>query len=397
MEHVFASDPAKLFGGWVPRPSGMSLRFVAHAPEGHRVREIRVGGEPLRGRPYLHGWPPASGRGTSRTSSAESRTSRTPESWAWTPTRRCGATWRTTRPCRPRRASVSSPTTCRRSSARRSSRPTGRPEPPGMSAGPGPPKRRAPTPKEPESCPRSHPRIVIVGGGTAGITVAARLARRLKRADITVIEPSDKHYYQPLWTLVGAGVFPRRASERDEADFIPKGATWVRDAVAEFRPEENLVLTRDGRAIGYDYLVVAPGIQIDWGKVEGLKEGVGSQRHLQQLRLPHRGLHLGVPPQLPGRHGPVHQPEHAGQVRRGTPEDHVPGRRPLPPLGRARGVEGRLRLGAGGDLPGAEVRPDAGGGDRPQGDRDAVRARPDRPAARGEGRPSSGARRRGRR
>lgn len=45
LEHVFASDPAKLFGGWVPRPSGMTLRFAAHAPQGHRVREIRVDGE----------------------------------------------------------------------------------------------------------------------------------------------------------------------------------------------------------------------------------------------------------------------------------------------------------------------------------------------------------------
>lgn len=122
----------------------------------------------------------------------------------------------------------------------------------------------------------SHHRIVIVGGGTAGLTVAARLARKLKRPDIAVIEPSAKHYYQPLWTLVGGGVFPKQASERDEADFIPKGATWVRDAVDGFRPDENSVTTRGGREIGYDYLVIAPGIQIDWGAVEGLKEHLGS-------------------------------------------------------------------------------------------------------------------------
>lgn len=123
----------------------------------------------------------------------------------------------------------------------------------------------------------SHHRIVIVGGGTAGITVAARLARTLKRADVAIIEPSAKHYYQPLWTLVGAGVFPKQASERDEADFIPAGATWLRDAAAEFRPEDDLVTTRDGRTIGYDYLVVAPGIQIDWDKIEGLQGNLGSR------------------------------------------------------------------------------------------------------------------------
>ena len=119
-----------------------------------------------------------------------------------------------------------------------------------------------------------HHRIVIVGGGTAGITVAARLQRRSLARDVAIIEPADKHYYQPAWTLVGGGAYSREATEREEASVIPSGVTWIRDAVTEVRPEENCVLTRDGRA-QYDFLVMAPGIQIDWGKIKGLDEGIG--------------------------------------------------------------------------------------------------------------------------
>ncbi len=122
-----------------------------------------------------------------------------------------------------------------------------------------------------------HHRVLIVGGGTAGITVAARLARKIGGSDIALIEPSDKHYYQPLWTLVGGGIFPKERSERNEATLIPRGVTWVRDAVTGFEPEENRVLTRDGKTISYDWLVVAPGIQINWGKIPGLKESIGSK------------------------------------------------------------------------------------------------------------------------
>ncbi|MBO8172865.1 MAG: NAD(P)/FAD-dependent oxidoreductase [Bacillaceae bacterium] len=122
---------------------------------------------------------------------------------------------------------------------------------------------------------REHHQVVVVGGGTAGITVASQLSRQMSQADIAIIDPATKHYYQPLWTLVGAGVYPKEVTEREEASLIPPGATWIQDAVTEFYPDDNYVVTRGGKQVGYDYLVVAPGIQIDWDEVKGLKDAIG--------------------------------------------------------------------------------------------------------------------------
>ena len=121
----------------------------------------------------------------------------------------------------------------------------------------------------------NHHKIVIVGGGTGGITVASRLARALAQPDIAIVEPSDRHYYQPLWTLVGGGAATRESTVRPESDLIPRGATWIRDAVVEFQPEQRRLVTRDGRRLGYDWLVVAPGIQLDWHKIDGLTAALG--------------------------------------------------------------------------------------------------------------------------
>ncbi len=75
--------------------------------------------------------------------------------------------------------------------------------------------------------------------------------------------------------LVGAGAYPKEVSVRNEADFIPNGTQWLQDAVVEFDPEHNTVYTRNSRANRYAFLVVAPGIQIDWDQVKGLKETIG--------------------------------------------------------------------------------------------------------------------------
>lgn len=121
----------------------------------------------------------------------------------------------------------------------------------------------------------SKKKVVIVGGGTAGLSVMRNLHRKRNDLSFTIIEPSEKHYYQPLWTLVGGGVFPLSKSERNFKDFIPQNVEWIKDFVSEFEPAHNLLKTKSGKTVEYDYLVVAPGIQIDWKKIEGLQETLG--------------------------------------------------------------------------------------------------------------------------
>lgn len=117
-------------------------------------------------------------------------------------------------------------------------------------------------------------RVVVIGAGAGGLGVAARLGRE-PGLEVTIVDPAGHHYYQPLWTFVGAGVFPKENSRRAMQDLIPPGVRWMRTEASEFRPEENVVLTRDGEKLGYDALVVAPGIQINWGLIPGLRENLG--------------------------------------------------------------------------------------------------------------------------
>jgi sulfide:quinone oxidoreductase len=117
--------------------------------------------------------------------------------------------------------------------------------------------------------------IVIIGAGSAGLSVASSLLNKNSSLDICIIDKAEKHYYQPLWTLVGAGVFPKEETERNQADFIPSGATWVKDYVASFNPDANALTTQGGETIEYDYLVVTAGIQVNWDAIPGLEERVG--------------------------------------------------------------------------------------------------------------------------
>jgi len=120
-----------------------------------------------------------------------------------------------------------------------------------------------------------HHSVVIAGAGTGGITVAARLKNAVPDLDVAIVDPRSEHCYQPLLTLVGAGVVPKSVTVRPQQDYIPRGVTWIRDSVAAFEPEKNQIRLGGGETLTYDQLVVAVGIQLDWDKIEGLPGNVG--------------------------------------------------------------------------------------------------------------------------
>ncbi|MEU3253517.1 FAD/NAD(P)-binding oxidoreductase [Streptomyces sp. NPDC006997] len=120
-------------------------------------------------------------------------------------------------------------------------------------------------------------RVAVIGGGSGGVSVAARL-RRAGVSDITLIEPSDTHWYQPLWTLVGGGQAPLSATRRPEGSVIPDGVRWIRRRALAVDPDARTVALSGGAELTYEYLVLAPGLKLDWNGVPGLAEAVGHDR-----------------------------------------------------------------------------------------------------------------------
>lgn len=120
-----------------------------------------------------------------------------------------------------------------------------------------------------------HHQVLIVGGGSGGIATAASMLMRRRSLDIAIVEPSDVHYYQPGWTMVGGGVFQAPVTRRTEAELMPRGVTWLKTSATGFDPMHNRVELADGSSITYDLMIVAVGIKLDWAGIKGLEETIG--------------------------------------------------------------------------------------------------------------------------
>jgi sulfide:quinone oxidoreductase len=121
---------------------------------------------------------------------------------------------------------------------------------------------------------KTHFEVIIIGGGTAGIMVAAQLRRKNKDLSIVMMEPSDTHHYQAAWTLVASGEFSLQKTRRKVKEFIPKNVVWIQDKATDIQPESHQVVTEKSGTFTYDYLVVAPGLVMAPELLPGLSESL---------------------------------------------------------------------------------------------------------------------------
>lgn len=111
-------------------------------------------------------------------------------------------------------------------------------------------------------------KALIVGGGTGGCSIGAKLSSDYGQNECIILEPADDHYYQPMFTMIGGGMKTLSQSRRSMETVLPKKAKWIKDAAAQFNPNANEVVTKQGHIISYELLIIAVGLQLNYHKVK---------------------------------------------------------------------------------------------------------------------------------
>ena len=122
---------------------------------------------------------------------------------------------------------------------------------------------------------RRHHDVLVVGGGNAGISLAARL-RRDGCPDVALVSPDEPHHYRPLLSYVAGGMATLEDLTKPQADVVPDGVHWYRDRVAAVDPARSVVTLEGGEELTYGDVAVCPGSSVDWDAVPGAREAVAT-------------------------------------------------------------------------------------------------------------------------
>ena len=133
----------------------------------------------------------------------------------------------------------------------------------------------------PVSASRGIPRVIVAGGGFAGLNFAQALLKIAPAVEITVIDQNLQYVRCPGSNLVIAGFKPMESLVHSPAPgLIRKGIRCRQGRIVGVDPHRRLLALEDGTRLGFDRLIVAPGIAIRWDKLEGYGKA-------QSLKVPH--------------------------------------------------------------------------------------------------------------
>ncbi|CAD5216257.1 unnamed protein product [Bursaphelenchus xylophilus] len=122
-------------------------------------------------------------------------------------------------------------------------------------------------------CKESY-RLVVVGAGTGGTAIAAQFSNSLPKGQIAIIDSSPVHYYQPGFTLLGGGLAPPATLRKERQSTLAKNVKWIKDDVREFNAKDNSITLGNGTDVGYDYLVIATGLDTRYDLIEGCENAL---------------------------------------------------------------------------------------------------------------------------
>ena len=130
----------------------------------------------------------------------------------------------------------------------------------------------------PVTSPTRDHKVVVVGGGSAGLSISHQLLKqgRFTKDEIAVIDPAEWHHYQPGWTLVGGGLKTREELRSPMKSLIEPRLKFYNEQVVALSPEDNTVSLGNGDKVAYEHLIVAPGIRVNYGSIKGLPEALAN-------------------------------------------------------------------------------------------------------------------------
>jgi sulfide dehydrogenase [flavocytochrome c] flavoprotein subunit len=115
-------------------------------------------------------------------------------------------------------------------------------------------------------------KVVVVGGGTGGATAAKYIKLADNSIEVTLVEPNDHYYTCYMSNEVLSGDRTMESLKHGYDGLKKHGINLVKDAAAGIDGAKKVVKTAGGQELPFDRCIVAPGVELMFGQIEGLSE-----------------------------------------------------------------------------------------------------------------------------